>query len=488
MRPLIKILRNYFFPRVQNGFFVGLLIAVSHRGPLLINSDGDLGRHITVGKYIAENWTIPTRDIFSHTMTGERLVPHEWLAQLALGSTHTWMGLSGDVLLIAILIATTFTLTYREMMRRNVFRVLALVMAMLAAYTSSLHWSARPHIFTFLFVALWTYQLENRSSKVWLFPPIMLVWANTHGTFIVGFVIWGAHMAGWVLDFMQKQSSKEAAHRLLTIGVASFAVTFINPASWNLWKTSVGYLGSRFLVDQTIEYQSPNFHNWSTWPFLAMLGLSIFALGFKGRLQTHEALLLAGWTGLSLYSARNIPLFTIIAAPYIGQLLHSGIERLPVLNRTDQIITGVEKNLRGIFYPILAITLLAIASLYQTQPNTANQFKEEKFPVKAINWLEANPQSGNMFNNFIWGGYILYRMWPQQLVFIDGQTDFYGETLTREYMQVMTLHDGWEEILEKYEVSWVIVQSDKPLVGALSEQLHWNIVYRDSTATILHKP
>jgi len=79
-------------------------------------------------------------------------------------------------------------------------------------------------------------------------------------------------------------------------------------------------------------------------------------------------------------------------------------------------------------------------------------------------------------------------MWPQQLVFIDGQTDFYGEALTREYMQVMSLQDGWEEILEKHEVSWVIVQSDKPLVGALYEQLDWNIVYRDDTATILHKP
>jgi hypothetical protein len=421
-------------------------------------------------------------------MTGEQLVPHEWLAQLALGEAYTLMGLSGDVLLISLLIATTFILTYRELIRRNISRIPALVIVTLAASASSLHWLARPHIFTFLLLALWTYQLENKSSRVWLFPLIMLIWANTHGAFIAGFVIWGAHMAGWAWDFLQKQSTLESARRLLLIGVASFAVTFINPSGWHLWNTSVGYFGSQFLLDQTIEYQSPNFHNWSTWPFLAMLGISMVALGFNGRLRTHERLLLAGWTMLSLYSARNIPLFAIITAPYLGQLLQPGIERLDVLNRVNQIIVGVEKNLRGIFYPLLAITILASAAMQQPQSKDTNQFSPKRFPVKAIDWMEANPQSGRMFNNFIWGGYILYRLWPQQLVFIDGQTDFYGEALAREYVQIMSLQDGWEEVIEKYKVSWVIVQSDKPLVSALQEQLHWKLVYQDDTATILHKP
>jgi hypothetical protein len=118
----------------------------------------------------------------------------------------------------------------------------------------------------------------------------------------------------------------------------------------------------------------------------------------------------------------------------------------------------------------------------------AHEFSSNRFPVKAVDWLQANPPNGKMFNNFIWGGYILYRMWPGQLVFIDGQTDFYGETLTREYVQVMSLQDGWQNILEKHEVAWVIVQSDKPLVNVLEKELNWDIVYRDGTATILQKP
>ena len=138
--------------------------------------------------------------------------------------------------------------------------------------------------------------------------------------------------------------------------------------------------------------------------------------------------------------------------------------------------------------PILAFTLLASTFISQKGLNTANTFDPNKFPVRAVDWLEANPQEGEMFNNFIWGGYILYRMFPQELVFIDGQTDFYGEVLTREYTQVTSLDEGWQDILKKYDVSWVIIQSDKPLIPALQSELNWEVVYQDDTAAILHKP
>jgi hypothetical protein len=477
---------THIFPRIQDALFIGILIAVTRQGSFLLNGDGDLGRHITIGNYIIRNFKIPTQDIFSHTMTGRQLVPHEWLAQVAFSGAHTLMGLSGVVLLTALLIAATFTCTYQQMLKRNVFRILALVITVLAAYTSSLHWLARPHIFTFLFAAIWTYQLENEKSKVWLFPLLMLVWANTHGAFIAGFVIWGAYALDWLWEYLHQRSTKEAGVRLTIIGATSFAATFINPAGWHLWGTSVGYFGSRFLVDQTIEYQSPNFHSWSTWPFLIMLALYILALGLGGKSRPHESILFAGWTVMSLYSARNIPLFAIITAPYLGTALQAIVEKVPVLQRFDQTISRVESSLTGIFWPVLAVIVLTM--MYYFHPNPSDQFDSNKFPAKAVDWLETNPQEGNMFNNFIWGGYILYRMWPEQTVFIDGQTDFYGEALTREYAQVMALDEGWKAVLAKYDVSWVIVQSDKPLVKALQQEMSWVVVYRDDTATILRKP
>lgn len=107
----------------------------------------------------------------------------------------------------------------------------------------------------------------------------MLVWANTHGAFITGFVVLGAYFAEWVWDSWQHRADKADGRSLAIIGLTSFAATFINPAGYSLWTTSLGYVGNRYLVDHTLEYMSPNFHLAATWPFLLMLALFLFHLG-----------------------------------------------------------------------------------------------------------------------------------------------------------------------------------------------------------------
>jgi hypothetical protein len=89
-----------------------------------------------------------------------------------------------------------------------------------------------------------------------------------------------------------------------------------------------------------------------------------------------------------------------------------------------------------------------------------------------------------MFNYFPWGGYLLYRTWPQQQVFIDGQTDFYGEDLTRQYEKVITLGDGWQETLVDFDVDWVIMPADSELSLALDLNQSWERKYTDQTAAV----
>ena len=119
-------------------------------------------------------------------------------------------------------------------------------------------------------------------------------------------------------------------------------------------------------------------------------------------------------------------------------------------------------------------------------PTPVNVYNSDIFPVEAVSWLEANPQSGNVFNHFTWGGYLLYRLYPAQKVFIDGQTDFYGEALTREYVTVTTLNPGWEDILNKYKVEWALIPTKSALSQALVEK-NWEILYEDPTATIYQR-
>lgn len=494
MQKKIPTLVTYFFPRLQDVFFIGILLAGAFYGNKLFNLDGDLGRHITIGNYIIENKTIPVRDIFSHTLTGKTLVPHEWLAQVLFSAANSLMGLDGVVILTVTIIALTFTLAYREIVSRNVFRMMALSAGLWAAMTSSLHWLARPHIFTFLFLALWAYQLdrvaEKKTDRTWVFPILMLVWVNTHGAFIAGFVVLSAYAAEWLWEFVNHRADFKNGRALFIIGVSSILASLINPSGYRLWGTSLGYVGNKYLVDHTVEYMSPDFHLPSLWPFLTMLAFFLFSLGQGLKIKFRESILLAGWAAMALYSARNIPLFAIVTAPILGVLIQSSAAKIPFLARQDENLKKIEGQLRGMLFPVLSVLLLAFALARGVKLDAnqlGNQFDPSIFPVRAVDWLQANPQQGNVFNDFTWGGYLLYREWPKVNVFIDGQTDFYGEALTREYEQIISVSSGWEKIFERYDVRWIIIPANSGLSHALQTAYGWRILYSDNTAAILRK-
>jgi hypothetical protein len=525
---------NYLLPRISELFFLAIFVGVVMIGPRLFNLDGDLGRHITIGNFTLDHRTIPTRDIFSHTMTGERLTPHEWLAQVIFALAHRLLGLDGVVLFSALLIATTFTLCYRQCQQRSGLVIVSLGFAILAAATASLHWLARPHLFTLLFVVLWTGVLEGmrrgQSQRWYLLPILMLVWANTHGAYLAGFVIWGIYLVGELWQSWQSNVKQHTQHEgspletqgsfslvsiftprlksLMAGGLMSLFITLLNPAGLHLWATTFGFLRSRYLVASTFEYQSPNFHASYAWPFLLMIVISLLLLGFGNVARASSSkpnnggnpghlivsvLLLAAWTAMGLYSARNIPLYALLAAPILAEILGHNLKvRLQSgwFVQFNRRLSAVEASLRGAVWSITGVIFITLALMggarldYDQQ---GNRYDPAVFPVHAVDWLEQNPPEGNGFNYFIWGGYLLYRSWPELTVFIDGQTDFYGEALARQYEQVVTLSGDWQSILEHYQVQWVLMPAESPLAKALTQHPAWDIVYQDSTAAIMFK-
>jgi hypothetical protein len=280
--------------------------------------------------------------------------------------------------------------------------------------------------------------------------------------------------------------------QLLWIGCIAFAATFANPAGEGLWETSVGYLGNRYLVNHTAEYLPPDFHQVSTWPFLIMVTASIFILGFKRRrLPAVETLQLGCWTAMALYSARNIPLYTVILSPVFAEISANILQDYPIIPRFYRLnvrLLSIDRLLRGGMFPVVLVLAVALGFRTGTKldfDQSGNRFDPGVFPVAAVDWLSANPPPGKVFNHFPWGGYLLFRLWPEQMVFIDGQTDFYGEGLTRKYEQVITLAAGWEKVLEDYQVGWMLLPSDYRLTQRLQDDASWEKVYQDSTAAIL---
>ena len=485
----VSTLKRYLIlPKLEDILFSALFLAVIGLGPRLLNQDGDLGRHLTIGEYILARGSIPTRDLFSYTLAGAALTPHEWLSQVIFAGANHLGGLDGVVIFSALLIAVTFSLVYRQCYQRSQLALVSLGWAILGAATASLHWIARPHLFTLLMALLWVGELERirlgDRRRRWVLPILMLVWANLHGGFLVGFVILGIYLISFQFSVTNK---------LFTMGVISGLATLINPVGWRLWETSVGFLRNRYLVGHTAEYLPPDFHQASAWPFLMMIALSILFLGLnRDRKVLTHILLLAAWTVMGLYSARNVPLYAVISAPILADVSAGLIRRLATLKvfvQLDGRLVEVDQQLLGHAWPALAVLAVVTALANGVRldfSGQGNYFSPQVFPVNAVDWMEAHPITGAGFNYFPWGGYLLYRTWPEQRVFIDGQTDFYGEQLTRQYEQAISLQPGWREVLQGNHVRWVLMPPESELARALQAEPGWITLYRDDTAMVFN--
>jgi len=481
-------MHSYLPPRIRDILFLAIFTAAVLLGPRMLNIDGDLPRHLLMGKIVLETRNIPTTDIFSHVYQGTPLVPHEWLAGVIFHIVYSLLGLNGVVLLAALLLATTFLLVYEEALRSSHLRLPALGLTIWGAAITSLHWITRPHLFTMLFFALylvWANRLQRGEMKrAWLFPLAMLLWGNIHGEFIAGLLVLGAYGAGWVWDyvFSTLKPPIETGKQLAFAFFSSLLVTFINPVGLRAWETVFGYINNRYLMTRINETNPPDFSQPQFQVLLVLLGFSIFLLATqKDRLNTGQAFALAGFSMMSLLSARNVHLYGV-AAPLLlaGALTSRPMPR--VVERFEALFARVEDHLRGLAWPV--ITVLLIGSLVMTGAlSIENRFSPRIFPVQAVNWLDNNPQSGNMFNAFDWGGYLLLRLWPDHKTFIDSQTDVRGE-VTREYEKIVTQAEGWQATLEQYAVQWAIIPPDWPLAGALAAE-GWQEIYRDGTAVIL---
>lgn len=484
---------GFLLPTIQDFVFLLVFVGVIVLGPRMMNIDGDLGRHLTIGEYILTTRTIPTEDFFSHTMTGESLTPHEWLSQVVFAALYRAGGLNLVVWGCGVILATSFALLYRICWQLSGSNLISVGIVFLGIFASSLHWLTRPHLFTILFLVIWLgilFQIRAGWNTRWrILPIIMLLWVNFHGAYIAGVFTLLIFVSGMLWDRWIIQNGNEQEYRPWIFGlVSSIFVIGLNPSGYRVLETSIGYLQNRYLVSHTAEYLPPNFHDPSTWPFLIMLIFVIFLFGAqKSRVLGPLLFLAAAWSAMALYSTRNIPLFVIAAAPSLA-VAGSELLQLPVFKKMttfESRIATIQVRLNGWLLPLLLVCVTGL--LFAVRPNIwgdRNRFHEAVFPVQAVDWLENNPQHGNMFNYFPWGGYLLYRLWPAENVFIDGQTDFYGEALTRQYEQVLTLQPGWESVLLAYRVSWVIMPSESNITDQLIADDNWNLIYEDKTAVI----
>jgi len=133
------------------------------------------------------------------------------------------------------------------------------------------------------------------------------------------------------------------------------------------------------------------------------------------------------------------------------------------------------------------LLLAAVKIVAALAPVVQEKAERDMLPVDAANWIEANRPTGSMFNSYNWGGYLIWRLWPEYAVYVDGRTDLYDDAFLRDYLEVAGAQPGFETILDRNQVDWIIIEANSALDAALSRETQWANVYRDKLAVMFRR-
>jgi len=141
---------------------------------------------------------------------------------------------------------------------------------------------------------------------------------------------------------------------------------------------------------------------------------------------------------------------------------------------------------RNLINLILIGALLFAAGLKTYKVDKASlrdRYEAEMFPMKAVSWMKDRDFTGNLFNEYNWGGYLIYRL-PESRVFVDGRTDLFGDKVLGDYLLIMQSGEGWEDLVRDYDLDYLLVRSDSPLAVS-AKKSGWDVLYEDNVAVIM---
>ncbi len=512
---------RFLAPSTTDLIFIILLVTMSGgglSGRLL--GDATIGWHIRNGQQMLHTHAITRTDPFSVTMGGQTWYAWEWLYDIVIAGMHHWLGLNGVVFFTAVIVALTFALTLRICLRRGADLPVAAFLLALSLGASMIHLLARPHVLSWLFAVIWFQILDNSAGmdspqnrrRLWYLPVLMMFWANLHGGFVLGFALLGLYLLSGAVRYfrIREQEMRQRTTRWLRdlgmVTAASLLASLVNPYGYELHLHVYRYLSSRWLMNHIDEFLSPNFHGVAQQCFVAILLITIVVLAAarnKPSLSRVLVLLFATYSGL--YASRSLPvsslLITLIVAPLGTQALAEARDNPNLSIRLRGFISRwlsltsrvgrVELHFRAHIWPIAAVILgllmCAQAGKSGSQRWMDAHFDARRFPVQATDLIVQRGIDEPIFAPDSWGGYLIYRLYPRNKVFVDDRHDLYGEDFMREYLKTVRLAPDWDGFLKEKKVNWALLPAGSSLANMLKETARWNLVYQDGTSVLLER-
>jgi hypothetical protein len=396
-------------------------------------------------------------------------------------AVYSVAGLGGIVLLRALLLCSFSALVGLTVRSRGCGFYGSVAAALAAASVMPFLTADRPQIVTYVLLALTVYLLETRRF-LWALPPIFLFWANAHGGFVIGWVAVGAYCAE-ALFLRWRGRPVAGERRLWMVAAAAVAVSALNPNGLRVIQVLADYRRSP-LQSTLIEWQRTNY--WEVSAFNAVLyGALLTLLWARGKARFVDWLLFGVFAVAALSVVRNIFLIALVG-PVIVAAYFPWKRALPVAAE------------------FAVAVLLGAAVAWRCMSPVSFQFRadETDLPKGAAEFLLAHHVTAPMFNTYPLGGYLIWRLWPQERVFTDGRA--LSESAFQEANRILGNADSTggksaAQLLADYGIEVILVNGFEYFSGAVNllpaalsdpSQKEWKLVFQDSNATVFmrHPP
>jgi hypothetical protein len=453
-------------------------------------SDTDFWWHLKTGQYIFENHSLPAPDPFAFTTAGSRPaysgeertrvfnLTHEWLSQALFYAIYRVAGLGGIVVFRAAVLAVFCGIVGVVAYRRCGGFYRAVAAAFGTAGVAAGFALDRPFVITFLLLAVTIAILEFDRYR-WMLPPILLVWANCHGGYFLGWVALGAYSAEAAL------LRKGAGGRVLwVVSALAIAISGLNPNGYRIAWILAAYRNS-YLTSRLLEWAPPAL--WPPrWYSLLLFAAAAVLLWARRRVRPVDWMLFAAFTAAALTASRNVILIGLLSPLLMVSYLPTWKRPVPRLLQYGAAALAATGMAAGI----------ARGSFFQLRAN------EWKWPAGAADFLLAHHITQPMFNTYEHGGYLIWRLWPQERVFIDGRS--LSESVFLDYARILYNHDesggkDAQALLDQYGVQVIVMNGFEYNTGnvyllapalADPQQSAWKLVFNDPSALVFmrHPP
>ncbi len=489
-------------PKSKWDFFVTSAIAAAGISFVLYRmattvADPDLWGYLAFGRLFWQSSQFPYHDIFSFVPTLPTWVYHEWLTGVVFFPIYNVTGPAGLQVVKFALGLACLALIYLTARRRGATPGTAFLGVLLINGLLRLGYSpVRAQMFTYFFFALSLYLLESarlsgRKTRLWALVPIHLVWANLHAGFLAGLGLIAIYA---VCQLLRRRPCRIYWHVLMISGL----VTIINPYGLQYWRYLVATIpnapaeisewGS---VIQTYHSSSQTMRFTLVYYFL----LAAFAvIWWLRRRELTGGVSLAVTMVLGILHQRHQVFFCILSGVYLPDLLTIYIKNLKLkvgerfpFRRPDRGVLVAA----GILITVMNIYLMnEQAPMSLKIPSSPEQSSETGvfYPVDAVTFIQQHHLSGDLLVHFDWGEYVIWNLYPQCRVAIDGRFEtVYPLNLTRAYFDFIYGRPGWAGFLDKYRPDFILIDSRSEVCSKLLGNAGWEQVYRDAGSALFRR-